>query len=90
MGIVRIDQPDVTLVPDAMCAADDIIDNVGVDLVEAIERLAAGPVYGSKLGIVPAFDLQNLFRRILTLVLRHGLYCLGSVVAHAMSFHWIL
>ena len=42
--VVGVDQPDVALVPDPVRAADDVVDDVRVAVVEALQRLAARPV----------------------------------------------
>ena len=55
-----VDQPDVALVPDLVGAAHDVVDDIGVDVVEPVHRLAARTVVGGELGIVAALDLQHL------------------------------
>lgn len=60
MGVVAVDQPDIALVPDAMRAAHDVIDDIGIDIVETFQRLAARPVHGGQIRIVAPLDLQDL------------------------------
>ena len=58
--VVRVDQADIALVPDLVGTAHDVVDDVGVDVVEAVERLAARTIGRRQLRIVSALDLQHL------------------------------
>ena len=48
VGVVGIDQPDIALVPDPMRAADDVVDDIGVDRIEAPHRLHASRSVGTR------------------------------------------
>lgn len=43
-----------------MRAAHDVIDDIGIDIVETFQRLAARPVHGGQIRIVAPLDLQDL------------------------------
>ncbi|MNT55305.1 hypothetical protein D3C72_1925310 [compost metagenome] len=89
VSVVRVDQADVALIPDPVRAANDVIDDIGVDLVETIQRLATRATDRGKLGIVAALHLQHLLHRLLALVLHCGFCHLGLILAHGISFHSI-
>ena len=72
VGVVAVDQPDVALVPDAMRAAHDIVDDVGVDRIEAMQRLRARGILRGQLLVVVALDLQDRFPPFRG---RHGAGC---------------
>src|SRR5687768_1762254 len=43
--VVRAAQADVLLFPDAMSAANDVVDEISIDRIEALEVLAPGPFF---------------------------------------------
>ena len=52
-------QADVALVPDAVGAADDVVDDVGVDRVEAAQGLGLRAGGGDQVGEIAALDLED-------------------------------
>ena len=53
---MRVDQANIALVPDAMGAADDVIDDVGIDVVEPLHRLNALATLGHQIDEIAALD----------------------------------
>jgi hypothetical protein len=74
MGVVRIDQAHIALVPDLMSAADDVVDDVGITRVEAPHALNARTILGYKFGEVAALYLENVGCLVLhsRLIVRFG------------------
>ena len=60
-GVVAVDQADITFVPDAVGAADDVIDDVGVARVEPAQALRARAVGGHEVHEIMPFHMQHLF-----------------------------
>ncbi len=82
VGVVRINEADVALVPDPVRASDDVIDDVGVDRIETTQALRPRPVSRRQVDIVTPLHLQHFFARG---VLGKGLgLCAGHVV-HGVS-----
>jgi hypothetical protein len=74
VGIMRIDQADVALVPDPVRATDDVVDDIRIFGVEAPQRLNARSVGRHELSEVATFDLQH-GSRVVTRLLGFGLRC---------------
>ena len=59
VGIVRIDQSNVSFIPYAVRATNDIVDDVGVNVIKPVHRLDAGTTLWSQVYIVASFNLQH-------------------------------
>ena len=58
--VMAVDEPDVALVPDAVGASDDVVDDVGVDRIEAAHGLHLGTAGRDQLREVTALHLEDL------------------------------
>jgi hypothetical protein len=59
-GVVRVDEARVALVPDPVRAAHDVVNDVGVAVVEAAQALRPRPVGRHQGGEVAPLDLQDV------------------------------
>jgi hypothetical protein len=59
MSVVSVDETDIPLIPDAMRATNDVVDDVGVNVVEALHGMGALSLSRCKVGVVMTFYLES-------------------------------
>lgn len=59
MGVVGVNKSDISFIPDAMCATDDVVNNVAIYFIKSLHGMSSGSFGGRQVWIIMTLYLEN-------------------------------